>query len=104
MLMQLKLAGKFEGVQGIIMGEMIDCEEPGARDYTLQQIVMRILADLKVPVAFGLKSGHVSSGSITLPFGVRAKLTVAYTVTLRYESAVVRERAAIPEQGRGSAR
>jgi muramoyltetrapeptide carboxypeptidase len=88
MLMQLKLAGKFEGVRGIVFGEMIDCDEPGGRDYTLQQIVMRILTDLRIPIAFGLKSGHVSSGSITLPFGVPARLSVRPSVTLRYDGAV----------------
>lgn len=90
MLMQLKLAGKFEAVRGIIFGEMIDCNEPGALDYTLQHIVMRILGELRIPVAFGLKSGHVSSGSITLPFGVHAKLLVGDTVTLHYDRAVSR--------------
>ncbi len=44
MLMQLKLAGKFDGVRGIVFGEMIDCSEAGALDYTLQQVIMRILA------------------------------------------------------------
>jgi muramoyltetrapeptide carboxypeptidase len=88
MLMQLKLAGKFDEVQGIIFGEMLDCGEPGALDYTLQQVVMRILRDLHIPVAFGLKSGHVSSGSITLPFGVPAELSVSKTrVALSYEAA-----------------
>jgi len=86
--MQLKLAGKFDEVQGIIFGEMLDCGEPGALDYTLQQVVMRILRDLHIPVAFGLKSGHVSSGSITLPFGVPAELSVSKTrVALSYEAA-----------------
>jgi muramoyltetrapeptide carboxypeptidase len=88
MLMQLHLAGKFDGVKGIIFGEMIDCGEPGRLDYTLQQVVMRILAGLQIPIAFGLKSGHVSDGSITLPIGVQAKLTVGRTVTLSYEAAV----------------
>ncbi len=96
MLMQLKLAGKFEGVRGIVFGEMIDCGEAGALDYTLQDVVMRILADLQVPIAFGLKSGHVSSGSVTLPFGVRAELSVGKTVVLRYQPAVQGERAAVP--------
>jgi len=95
MLMQLKLARKFEGVQGIIFGEMIDCEERGARDYTLQQIVMRILTELRIPIAFGLKSGHVSNGSITLPFGVRAKLSVGRTVSLQYDGAVSRTAAEV---------
>ena len=89
MLMQLKLAGKFAGVRGIVFGEMIDCGEPGALDYTLQQIIMRIMGDLRIPIAFGLKSGHVSSGSITLPFGVPARLSVGATVTLQYDAAVI---------------
>jgi len=93
MLMQLKLAGKFEGVTGIVFGEMINCGEPGALDYTLQDVIMRILGDLRVPMAFGLKSGHVSGGSITLPFGVRAELSVGKTVVLSYEPATQRDRA-----------
>ncbi len=88
MLMQLKLAGKLGGVQGLIFGEMIDCREPGLLDYTLQEVVMGIVGDLNIPIAFGLKSGHVSSGSITLPFGVRAKLAVGERVALGYEAAV----------------
>src|SRR5271166_2790111 len=88
LLMQLKLAGKFKGVKGIILGEMCKCDQRGAEDYTLQQIVRRVLGDLRVPIAFGLKSGHVSSGNFTLPFGVRAKLNVGESVTLSYEPAV----------------
>jgi muramoyltetrapeptide carboxypeptidase len=76
MLMQLKLAGKFERVRGIIFGEMIDCVQAAGQDYTLQEVVTRIVGDMEVPVAFGLRSGHVSSGNITLPFGVRARLAV----------------------------
>jgi muramoyltetrapeptide carboxypeptidase LdcA involved in peptidoglycan recycling len=38
-------------------------------------VIMRIIGDLGVPVAFGVKSGHVSGDNITLPFGVKAKLT-----------------------------
>jgi muramoyltetrapeptide carboxypeptidase len=95
MLMQLKLAGKFQGVQGIVFGEMIDCGESGSLDYTLQQVIMRILGDLQVPIAFGLRSGHVSSGSITLPFGVRANLEVGKTVSFGYEAAVSSESAGV---------
>lgn len=96
MLMQLKLAGKLDGVQGIIFGEMIDCGEPGRLDYTLQEVVTRILADLRIPVTFGLKSGHVTSGSITLPFGVRTRLSVGETVSLSWDAAVLRERVVVP--------
>jgi muramoyltetrapeptide carboxypeptidase len=90
MLMQLKLAGHFEAVRGIAFGEMLDCVQNANQDYTLQDVVMRIVGDLGVPVAFGVRSGHVTSGNITLPFGVRAKLAVrSGQVVLRIlESAV----------------
>lgn len=76
MLMQLKLSGHLADVRGIVFGEMLDCVQTANQGYTLQDVVARIVGDLDVPVAFGVKSGHVSSGNITLPFGVRAKLVV----------------------------
>ena len=79
MLMQLKLAGKFAGVHGIVFGEMLDCSQIKDQDYTLEEVVLRVIGDLGVPVAYGLRSGHVSRRNITLPFGVRAALTVTRT-------------------------
>ena len=90
MLMQLKLAGKLRGVRGIIFGQMLDCIQPGGQDYTLQDVIIRVVGDLGVPIAFGLSSGHVRSANITLPFGVRARLqagTDSATLTI-LESAV----------------
>lgn len=90
MLMQLKLAGHLNAVRGIVFGEMLDCVQTANQGYTLQDVVTRIVGDLRVPVAFGVRSGHVTSGNITLPFGVQAKLTVrSARVALRIlESAV----------------
>jgi muramoyltetrapeptide carboxypeptidase len=76
MLMQLKLAGKFEGVQGIAFGEMRDCVQTVNQGYTLEEVVLRIVVSLGVPVAYGVRSGHVSNGNLTLPIGVAARLTV----------------------------
>jgi muramoyltetrapeptide carboxypeptidase len=76
MLMQLKLAGQLDAVRGIVFGEMLDCMQTANQGYTLQEVVTRIVGDLGVPVAFGIRSGHVTAGNITLPFGVRARLTV----------------------------
>jgi muramoyltetrapeptide carboxypeptidase len=76
MLMQLKLGGFLKDVRGIIFGEMLDCTQAANQDYTLQEVIMRIVGDLNVPVAYGVKSGHVSSGNITLPLGVKSKLHV----------------------------
>ena len=74
MLMQMKYSGKFDGVRGIVFGLMQDCVQPGGQDYTLEDVILRVLDDLGVPIAFGLPSGHVLSDNITLPFGVRARL------------------------------
>jgi muramoyltetrapeptide carboxypeptidase len=85
MLMQLKLAGKLEDVCGIIFGEMLDCtqnqnhqnnNQNKDQGYTLEGVVLRVVGDLGVPVAYGLRSGHVSRRNITLPFGVHAALQV----------------------------
>lgn len=76
MLMQLKLAGKFDGVRGIVFGEMLDCVQTANQGYTLQEVVLRIVGDLGVPVAYGVRSGHVTSRNITLPIGARAALAV----------------------------
>jgi muramoyltetrapeptide carboxypeptidase len=76
MLMQLKLGGHLSAVRGIIFGEMIDCMQSPSQDYTLQEVILRIVGNLGIPVAFGVKSGHVTSGNLTLPFGVQASLSV----------------------------
>ena len=74
MLMQLRLAGKLDGVRGFVFGEMLDCLPPKGETYTLQQVIMGVLESYNVPIVYGLKSGHVTSGNVTLPIGVQAEL------------------------------
>jgi len=74
MLTHLRLAGKLEKVRGFVFGEMLDCVPPIGETYTLQQVIIRVLAPYNVPVVYGVKSGHVTSGNITLPIGVHAEL------------------------------
>jgi len=85
MLMQLKLAGKLDDVRGIVFGEMLDCIQNQNQGYTLEEVVLRVVGDLGVPIAFGVRSGHVSRQNVTLPLGVRTALTVSgQSVTLRF--------------------
>ena len=90
MLMQLKLEGHLDQVRGIVFGEMVACTQSPNQEYTLQEVITRIVSDLGIPLAFGVKSSHVSSENITLPFGVLANLSVRKArVNLRIlESAV----------------
>jgi muramoyltetrapeptide carboxypeptidase len=75
MLMQLRLAGKFDRVRGFIFGEMLDCVQGPGQDYSLQQVILRVLEGYRVPILYGLRSGHVSRENITLPIGVQAEVT-----------------------------
>lgn len=84
MLMQLHLAGKLKKVRGFVFGEMLDCRPPEGESYTLQQVILRVLQPYNVPIVYGLRSGHVSSGNLTLPLGVEAELSAgSQGVTLK---------------------
>ena len=84
MLIQLKLAGKLSSVRGIVFGEMQDCRQSADQDYTLEEVIMRVVGDMGIPVAFGLRSGHVSRANVTLPMGVRVLLEVGGQVRLGF--------------------
>ena len=93
MLMQLKLAGKFDSIRGIVFGEMKDCLQAANQGYMLQDVIRRIVAQLGVPVAYGVRSGHVSASNLTLPIGVPATLNVSHDlVRLKIVEAAVSAR------------
>jgi muramoyltetrapeptide carboxypeptidase len=76
MLRQLILSGKFDGVTGVIFGEMLDCVSPGADTGLLDEVLLRVLGFVDGPIGIGLRSGHVSHGNVTLPFGTQAELNL----------------------------
>lgn len=82
MLMQLRLAGKFKGVRGVVFGEMLDCRQSENQGYRLQDVVKRVLGDLRIPIAYGLRSGHVSRANVTVPLGVRASMNIGKQASL----------------------
>ena len=81
MLMQLKLTGKLAEVNGLVFGEMLDCSQHPEQGYKLEEVVLRIVGDLGVPVAYGLRSGHVSRQNITLPIGAASGARSKWTET-----------------------
>ncbi|MDQ3014181.1 MAG: LD-carboxypeptidase [Acidobacteriota bacterium] len=88
MLQQLKLAGKFDDVRGIVFGEMADCMQHAEQGYTIQEVLAECTADLHIPVMFGLPSGHSSRGNLTLPLGIEATLDSQRGVLSINEAAV----------------
>jgi muramoyltetrapeptide carboxypeptidase len=84
MLRQMLLAGKFDGVTGLIFGEMMECVSPGTSPDLLEQVILRVFDWFEGPIAIGLRSGHVSRGNVTLPLGIEAELILEDEPALRY--------------------
>lgn len=92
MLRQMQMAGKFEGVRGIIFGEMLDCMSAGAPEELTEQVIAAVMGWFTGPIAIGLRSGHVSRSNVTLAFGVEAELMVSEGATeLRIAGRAVHE-------------
>ena len=90
MITQLRQAGKFEAVRGIVFGEMPNCMQHPNQGYTLEEVLQDLLADLNVPILFGFPTGHTTKQpNVIVPFGVRARLTLHDSPTFELlESAV----------------
>ncbi len=89
MLTQLKLAGTFEHVRAIIFGEMTECLQTADQGYEIEDVLASCTADLGIPVAWGLESGHSPRGNLTLPLGVRATFDPSFPALQIDEAAVV---------------
>ncbi len=73
MLTYLKLAGVFEGVKGIVFGEIEPMAADRDRPYGVVDVIADVLGDLDIPVLYGLRAGHCPQ-SLTLPFGTQAAI------------------------------
>lgn len=65
MLVQLKNAGYFHGVQGIVFGQMKKCTDP---HNDLIEVIKDVLRDFQGPIGFGLPSGH-GELNLSIPLG-----------------------------------
>ena len=82
MITQLTQAGKFEGVRGVIFGEMLNCLQNASQGYTLEEVLTDLLDDFTFPVLYGFATGHTSRANVIVPFGVRARLDLASSAPL----------------------
>lgn len=92
MLTHLRLAGKFDGVAGVIFGECQDCRPKDYKPsttipYGLGEVLDNILSGLRVPVLYGLTIGHTDD-QLTLPLGVTSTLDATNGTLDIHESGV----------------
>ncbi len=77
MLSYLKSLGKFDGIRGLVFGQMPQCSPD-----VLPEIILDIVGESRIPILFGFPSGHGDSLA-TLPFGINVRLDAdAGTLTL----------------------
>ena len=71
MLTQLKLAGVFDQISGLVLGNFRKCtpEEP-ERSFTLEEVFEQHFSKANIPVFYGAQIGHVRN-KFTVPVGVK---------------------------------
>lgn len=76
LLTHLALAGVFDRVAAVVVGDLTGCEEPADSKIaspSAAEVVVERLSHLRVPVATGAPVGHAGRNR-ALPYGVRAEL------------------------------
>ena len=78
LLQQLRLAGVFERISGIALGEFYGCEPRNTDEPDLMTMIKQVVGHLSIPVAAGLPFGH---GAINeaIPLGAHATLEATDT-------------------------
>jgi len=73
MLWQLKEAGKFKGVRGIVFGEMVNCKPQKPEEGKFKNILADLFPDSNIPILTHCPIGH-GKEIWTLPFETQATL------------------------------
>jgi muramoyltetrapeptide carboxypeptidase len=76
MIHQLQLAGVFDRIGGMIVGQFTEYEEDNQMDAPLLQVIRKVVERYDFPLCFGFPVGHVKE-NYPLIAGLRAELTVA---------------------------
>ena len=84
---QLTQAGIIRRASALVFGEMPGCSEPGGEP-AIRDVVRRLTDGFHGPVLFGLPSGHTETATLTLPFGVRARIQGGPAIEIE-EAAVI---------------
>ena len=84
MLFQMRMAGCFQGVSGLVLGNFHDC---GSYD-AIYEIVANIFEDMQIPILGGFEIGH-GEENMTIPMGIQATLDTEQGALVYQEAALV---------------
>ena len=88
MLTQLRQAGVFDRVAGVVFGAIRPVDGGGQERAQIAEFVADQTAGLRCPVLFGIEAGH-GTENLTLPFGLPARIDGAGRRLIFTEPAVV---------------
>jgi muramoyltetrapeptide carboxypeptidase len=89
LLTQLKFGGVLMKASALVFGELRGCDEPDG-SVTAREVVADAVREFSGPVVWGLPAGHTAGPALTLPLGVRARVTALESAAVEIlESAVV---------------
>jgi muramoyltetrapeptide carboxypeptidase len=89
MMLHLQYARLLDRVKGIVFGDMAQCAGDEAEGALIEAALLHNLRNWSGPIAIGLQCGHVNTPNVTLPLGVKARLTCADTAELHILEAAV---------------
>ena len=84
MLFQMKMAGCFQGLSGIVLGSFHDC----GRYEGICNIVKNVFEDLQIPILGGFEIGH-GDDNVTIPMGIQATLDTEQGALAYQETALL---------------
>jgi muramoyltetrapeptide carboxypeptidase len=90
LLTHLELAGVFRQVAGVVVGDLVACDEPATSKVTSPsalEVVAERLGRLQIPVALGAPIGH-GARNLAVPYGTRVQLDAAAGTLTALEGAV----------------
>jgi muramoyltetrapeptide carboxypeptidase len=90
MLNQLKIAGIFKSVNGVLLGRFINCYETEQfkNSLTLNEVMEEYFHILKKPVIYNIKHGHIKD-NLTIPLGINAFMDSEKGILEIKENAVI---------------
>ncbi|MDX2447983.1 MAG: LD-carboxypeptidase [Desulfobacterales bacterium] len=84
MLFQMRMAGCFQGVSGVVLGSFQDCGNYEG----ICEITSDFFEDIQIPILGGFEIGH-GKDNLTLPMGIRATLDTDQGALVYHEAALV---------------
>ena len=82
LLLHLAQAGKLRGIRGVVLGDFPKSDPPAGSSVTVRDVCRRVFGRMGIPVLFGAAFGHTHRPMLTIPLGVRARLTTRGEGTL----------------------